>query len=120
MGRIFKIGLGVWDVSGVWLQLTIQLSIKIRSVCNSGVEIGYMFQETPLNHIELKKGLLLTITDKGLGLFVKQGHFMWIFAAVKASPVSFKTYLSTIIINPFVFMYLGRILLFSIKRLDNE
>ena len=46
---------------------------------------------------------------------------MWIFRAVKASPVSFKTYLPTTIINPFVFItllqsLLPRILLFSRKK----
>ena len=50
---------------------------------------------------------------------------MWIFRAVKASPVSFKIYLPTIIINPFVFItllqsYYPAYYSSREKRLDNE
>ena len=52
MGNIFKIGLGVWDDIGVWLQLPFSSSFKTRSVCYSRVEVGHMFKQIFLNHME--------------------------------------------------------------------
>ena len=52
MGKIFNIGLGVWDDIEVWLQLPFSSSFKTKSVCYSRVEVDHMFKQIFLNHMD--------------------------------------------------------------------